>query len=102
MPKLTLEGQVEADVAALFVEQLAGVSKDDVPLTLDMSDAELEDGAVTATLVEAIRAAAERLGSLQILEPPQVLAHCLYRVGALGPASTIHLVEPREELGAAS
>lgn len=102
MTILALKGEVDRDIAALFVEQLASLGRPDAPVTLDMREAELEDAAVTALLVDALRHAALRTGGLQVLEAPQVLAHCLYRVGALGKGSTIQLVEPREELGTSS
>ena len=94
MSRLVLKGLVGREVAALFTEQLAGLGPADAPVTLDLSDADLEDGVVTAALIDGIRQAASRTGSIQLLEAPQALAHGLYRVGALG-AGTIHLVEPR-------
>lgn len=97
--QITLSGQVERDVALLFVEQLAAFDRDDAPLTIDMEDADIEDGVVAAMLVEHIRQAAERVGAVRLLRPPQVLAHCLYRIGTLGPASAIQLIEPRAEIG---
>lgn len=102
MSTLRIEGEIEPDVAALFAEQLAQMTKDDAPLTLDLSEADVEDARSCAALVDAIRAAAARLGGLQLVEPPQVLAHTLYRVGALRAGGVIHVVSPREELGTSS
>jgi anti-anti-sigma regulatory factor len=99
---LTLKGQIERDVAALFIEQLAGMDREDAPLVLDMGDADIEDSRVATMLVEYIRQTAQRVGHVQILRAPQILAHSLYRVGALGSQSTIELIEPRVELGASS
>jgi anti-anti-sigma regulatory factor len=101
MSRLVLKGLVGREVAALFTEQLAGLGPADAPITLDLSEADLEDGVVTAALVDGLRQAASRAGSVQLLSPPQVLAHALYRVGALG-SGTIHLVEPRFELATSS
>ncbi len=102
MSTFRLEGEVEPDVAALFAEQLAQVTQEDLPLTVDLSEADIEDGRTCATLVDAIRHAAARIGGLQLIEPPQVLAHCLYRVGALPEGGPIHVVGPREEIGTSS
>jgi ABC-type transporter Mla MlaB component len=97
-----LKGDVSRDVAALFVEQLASVTSEDAPLTLDMREADVEDTHVTALLIEGIRQAALRVKSVQLLEPPQVLAHGLYRVGALAPTTAIHVVDPRSEIPTSS
>jgi ABC-type transporter Mla MlaB component len=99
---LTLKGQIERDVAALFIEQLSALGREDAPLILDMADADIEDSRVCTMLVDYIRQTAERVGSVQILHAPQILAHSLYRVGALGSRSSIELIEPREELGISS
>jgi anti-anti-sigma regulatory factor len=93
---LSLKGVVDADVAALFLEELASLSTSDAPITIDMRQAELEDATLIGALVDQIRQAALRSGRVQLLEPPQVLAHNLYRVGALEGDSTIQLVDPRE------
>jgi len=92
---LSLKGVVDADVAALFMEELAGLSMMDAPLTIDMREAKLEDATLIGALVDQIREAAARAGRVQLLEPPQVLAHNLYRVGALDGDSNIQLVDPR-------
>lgn len=101
MTTLTLKGQLERDVAALLIEQLAGLGREDAPLTLDMGEADIDDAGVATILVDHIRQTAQRVGAVQILRPPQVLAHGLYRVGALG-MSTIELIEPRQEIGSSS
>ena len=95
MTTLSLKGVVDADVAALFMEELAGLSMMDAPLTIDMREAKLEDATLIGALVDQIREAAARAGRVQLLEPPQVLAHNLYRVGALDGDSNIQLVDPR-------
>jgi anti-anti-sigma regulatory factor len=92
---LKLKGAVDSDVAALFLEELASLSSSDAPITIDMREAQLEDQTLIGALVEQIRQAASRTGRVQLLEPPQVLAHHLYRVGPLDGDSTIHLVGPR-------
>ena len=102
MATLRIEGEVEADVAALFAEQLAQMTREDAPVTLDLSEADVEDAKTCATLVEAIRSTAKRVGGLQVLAPPQVIAHTLYRIGALQEGGVIHVVEPRQELGSSS
>lgn len=102
MTTLTLKGVVDADVAALFLEELASLGRSDAPVTIDMRDAELQDATLIGALVDQIRQAAARAGRVQLLEPPQVLAHNLYRVGALEGDSTIQLVDPRDEIGRSS
>jgi hypothetical protein len=60
-----------------------------------MREAELQDATLIGMLVDQIREAAMRTGKVQLLEPPQVLAHNLYRVGPLEGDATIQLVDPR-------
>ena len=36
--KLALRGTVDRDIAALFVEQLAGLSREDAPVVIDLED----------------------------------------------------------------
>ncbi len=102
MTTLALTGDVDRDIAALFIEQLAGLTTADAPLTLDMAEADVEDAQVCALLIEAIRQAALKVRSVQLIEPPQVLAHGLYRVGALAPGTAIHVVDPRSEIPTSS
>jgi ABC-type transporter Mla MlaB component len=97
---LELKGQIERDVAALFIEQLAALGREDAPLTIDMADADVEDASVATMLVDYIRETARRVGSVQIVKAPQVIAHALYRIGAMG--GVIQLIEPRVELGTSS
>ena len=95
MTTLSLKGVVDADVAALFLEELAGLGLMDAPITIDMRETQLRDQTLIGMLVDQIREAAARTGRVQLLEPPQVLAHNLYRVGALDGDATIQLVDPR-------
>ncbi len=98
---VTTQGDLAGARLQTVLDALAGMTKDDRPVTLDLSDAEIEDGAACATLTRALRQTAQALGGeLIIVGCPQVLAHTLYRVGALG-AGSIRLVEPRDEIGTA-
>lgn len=102
MDRLTLKGTVDRDIAALFIEQLASLSLEDAPVEIDLEEADIEDGQICAVLVDHLRQAAYRIGSLILFRPPQVLAHALYRIGALGPRAVIQVIEPRDELGSSS
>lgn len=102
MDRLTLKGTVDRDIAALFVEQLASLSLEDAPVEIDLEEADIEDGPICAVLVDHLRQAAYRVGTVILFRPPQVLAHALYRIGVLGPRAVIQVVEPREELGTSS
>lgn len=102
MTTLLLTGEITPKAAAHFARELEALTPADAPVTVDLSEAELLNATATATLVRAIRDVASRLSSIHVIEPPQVLAHGLYRVGALGGSSTIHLISPRQELGSSS
>jgi ABC-type transporter Mla MlaB component len=74
---LTLRGLVEADVAALFAEQLALLTESDKPVALDFAQARLEGDRAAAILTEAIRQTAERLGAIQVVGAPTALRTAL-------------------------
>ncbi|MFO0727066.1 MAG: STAS domain-containing protein [Myxococcota bacterium] len=76
-PSLTLRGHVEADVAALFAEQLAELTEGDKPVALDFSSARIGEERATEILTEAIRQTAERLGSIQVVGAPTALRTAL-------------------------
>jgi ABC-type transporter Mla MlaB component len=100
--RLALKGTIDRDIAALFVEQLATLAREDAPVEIDLEEADIEEAAIVAVLVDHIRQAAYRIGSVVLFRPPQVLAHALYRIGAMGPRAVIQVIEPREELGTSS
>jgi len=90
---LRITGDIDRDVAALLIEQLAAL---DEPVTIDLSEADIDDGRVIVMLVDALRRTKDRLGRLTLIGPPQVLAHTLYRTNDL---DAFDIVEPRQELG---
>lgn len=102
MNPFRVEGLLDRDIAALLIEQLSTVSGSDELTRIDLSEADLEDAIVVSSLIDALRTTAERLGKLEVFGAPQVLAHGLYRVGALGPNAKLRLIEPREEIGTSS
>jgi hypothetical protein len=100
MAEFSLKGLVEKDVAALFIEQLSELEDDDAPIVVDLSEADIEDAVVAAMLVDCIRTTATRLGRISVLRSPQILAHALYRLNAIG--EEVLLVDPRLELATSS
>lgn len=95
---LRLEGEIDPQVLALFLEQLASAPSGE--LEVDLEEADVSAAAVVARLADALRREARRIGRVRVIRAPQVLAHTLYRVGALG-RGTLELVEPRDEIGSA-
>ena len=95
---LTLQGDLAGPKAQAAVQAIDAIPENNGPLVLDLSEAEITEGTACAALTDAIRRAAHRLGEVIIQQAPQVLAHTLYRIGALSPG-TIQLIDPREELG---
>ena len=63
---------------------------------IDLSELEIEDGPGMATLVTRLREVAHRRGGLCLRHCPQMLAHTLYKIGALS-TGLIVLESPREE-----
>ena len=98
MSDLKIAGVLDEDLAALFAEQLSELEES---CAVDLSEADLEDASVTAGLIDIIRTTARRVGGLTLVQAPQVLAHGLYRIGAIS-ADCVTLIEPRNELGTSS
>lgn len=72
-------------------------------LDVDLSELDVESGEALAALITALRAwatAATAAGArgLRLIEPPQHLAHTLYKIGALQGALIV-LQAPRAEDG---
>ncbi len=80
-----VEGALEGSSADALAEALAQAEREipPGPLRLDLDGLELLDGVATARAVTALRALLARRGALVLVAPPQMLAHTLYRVGAL-------------------
>ena len=98
MNDLKIAGVLDEDLAALFAEQLSGLEES---CAIDLSEADLEDASVTAGLIDIIRTTARRISGLTLIGAPQVLAHGLYRIGAITD-DCVTLVDPREEIGTSS
>ena len=98
MSDLKIAGLLDEDLAALFAEQLSGLEES---CAIDLSEADIEDASVTAGLIDIIRSTARRVGGLTLVRAPQVLAHGLYRIGAISD-DCVTLVEPRDEIGTSS
>ena len=66
--------------------------------TLDLDGLELEDGEACARMVDLIRCLCSHTRPVSIVAAPQMLAHVLYKIGALHHGQ-IKLVSPRMEDG---
>ena len=64
---------------------------------LDLSDLEVSDGAGVLAAVNGVRVLRANATSLTLIGTPQLLAHTLYRVGALDAEPGLRLVGTREE-----
>lgn len=89
---LALPGALRALPGAL--RALPGVGE----LILDLEDLDLEDGVAVAHLVTGLRALRARCDRLVLVGAPQMLAHTLYKVGALSDPG-LSLVDPRQDEG---
>lgn len=67
-------------------------------VVLDLADLDLEDGVAVAHLVTGLRALRARCDRLVLVDAPQMLAHTLYKVGALSDPG-LALVTPRQDEG---
>lgn len=85
---------VDADInennAKSFCSDLEGLGQH----RLDLRDLTIEDGVGMAIVISCIR----RMSPICLLSAPQMLAHGLYKIGAL-ESEQIVLIDPREEEG---
>ncbi|MCC7385032.1 MAG: hypothetical protein IT384_24515 [Deltaproteobacteria bacterium] len=86
---LTLRGQIDGDVAALFIEQLAQLSSADAPLTIELAQAQLDDAALAPVLADHLAQTAERIGAIHLIGTPSALADEIRRLGS--GARGVHL-----------
>lgn len=94
--RLSVQGVVRAAEAAELARLLATAPVSGAGLELDLDELELEDGVAVAEAVNGLRALAARAGPVRVREAPQMLAHTLYKVGALDRAA-IQLLSTRAE-----
>ena len=82
---LALVGELDGDTVEALLDALARAAADEPPgpLSLDLGELELLDGVAVARAVTALRALLPRHSPLTLRDAPQMLAHTLYRVGAL-------------------
>ncbi len=82
---LVIEGALSGEEARALDDalQAAEDGAPSGPLRLDLDGLELTDGVAVAIAVTAIRGLLLRRGALTLVAPGQMLAHTLYRVGAL-------------------
>ncbi len=73
MTTLRLSGRLERDIVLLFVEQLSALTQADHPAQIHLEAAEVCDSQATTVLVDALRQTAERIGTLEITDPPKEL-----------------------------
>lgn len=82
---LRVEGELDGEAASRLGPALARAEAALPPgdLRLDLDGLELRDGVAVAVATSALRALLERRPRLTLANAPQMLAHTLYRVGAL-------------------
>lgn len=90
-----MEGVVSEGDAAELASVLAGLPADR-PLRLDLGELELRDGVAVACAIDGLRAALARTGRVHLRQPPQMLAHTLYKIGMLD-LGTLSLEDPQAE-----
>ena len=74
--RLTIEGDIDAGNVAQVIEALQ-----QVPLVLDVSEADVTDGPAMAALTAALKRLLLAGHALALVGSPQLLVHNLYRVG---------------------
>lgn len=95
-----LLGDVDADAAGRVAEAFRSEPAGGGAVALEMEDAELTDGLAVTRMVDALRLLLERFNRVRLARAPQMLAHTLYKTGALRDGR-LELIEPREEEGGA-
>lgn len=95
--RLCLGGTVSAAQAADWRAAVVLAGRDGTGPDIDLGELDLDEGIAVAEAVNAVRGLAALWGPVRLLEAPQMLAHTLYKVGALGPA--LQLIDPRSDEG---
>ena len=90
---LSLDGDLGPEALNRLQAGLEGLPSD-AHLHLDLSDCDVDGSEALIEAIDLIRGAARRGVRVTLFQAPQLLAHGLYRIGAL---PTLTLVEPREE-----
>lgn len=92
---LWVEGELGMEGAEALAQRLAQLPP--AAVTLHLWELDVLEGPPVAAMVSALRELAARAPALVLVGAPQLLAHNLYRVGALQGSRAVTLVEPREE-----
>ncbi len=90
---IRIDGLLDEGQGALFAALLATLPTQEA-LELELAGLEVERPAELVTAVAALRQLAQRCGQIRLRAAPQLLAHNLYRIGAL---AQIQLLDPRQE-----
>jgi len=93
---MAFAGDLEPELAATMEAALASAGAGADGVTVDLSELDVVDGPALARAASALRSLARRT-PLLIVGAPQILAHTLYRVGALEGPHAIRLSDTREE-----
>ena len=85
---------VDADISIRNALEFCTELESEKPSALELSALTVEDGESMALIISAIR----RMQPISVMAAPQMLAHGLYKIGALR-SGTIRLIDPREDEG---
>ena len=85
---------VDADISIRNASEFCAELESEKPSALELSALTVEDGESMALIISAIR----RMQPICLLAAPQMLAHGLYKIGALSHGG-IELVRPRADEG---
>lgn len=94
---VVVSGDVAGPEGATLAEALRALPSAG-EVVLDLADLDLDDGVAVAHLVTGLRALRARCDRLVLVAAPQMLAHTLYKVGALSDPGLV-LVAPRQDEG---
>ena len=85
---------VDADISMHNASEFCADLESEKPSALELSALTVEDGESMALIISAIR----RMQPICLMAAPQMLAHGLYKIGALR-SGAIRLIDPREDEG---
>lgn len=94
-PRLLAEGDLAADNAAAFEEDLLTLAGDGPgPLVVDLAGLDIEDGPALSAAVEALRRLRRNLPRLVLAHAPPALVEALRRAGLLAGEGAVELEAP--------
>ena len=97
---VTVKGDLtHFEIAELSKAVSSRLNADIRDLEVNLADCDIDESIALIETINWLRDVLSKGLFVTLIEPPQLLAHDLYRVGHLLPGTKLTLVRPRNEIG---